>query len=270
MNSDFFSSLMSRLSDEFDAPETRGKPLQERAKVTAALEIALQDILDIVKPDLVIEVGAFEADFSQKMIKRFPGIEVVALEANPRVYSHFAETISKTGVRYINAAADTEAGTVSFYVPEVIAGNKMPAIGRMGSLHEVGLRDSQVTMLDVKAVKLDDITRELNSTKACLWIDAEGAVDRVLIGAKESLKKTGVIYCEIESSPVWKEQTLAGSILDMLQNHGFIPIARDCQKWFQYNVLCLRSDLVDNPAIQTIAYNYCTRALELFKASTKD
>lgn len=33
--------------------------------------------------------------------------------------------------------------TSRFYIPEVIAGTAKPYVGRMGSLHEVGYRDSR-------------------------------------------------------------------------------------------------------------------------------
>ena len=56
---------IAQLSVCFDDPDTREKPLSEREPITQMLAATLRDIIAHVSPDMVVEVGAFEAAFSQ-------------------------------------------------------------------------------------------------------------------------------------------------------------------------------------------------------------
>ena len=262
-DSPFFEN-MSRLTEAFDKIETRDKPLVERAPITASLEAYLEHVIATIMPDFFLEVGAFEASFSRMMKSRYPEALVYAIEANPRVHQHFREEVEASGVNYIHMAADSKEGEVTFFIPEVIAGNKMPYTGRMGSLHEVNLRASESSTVTVNALPIDDLIASVKSDSICMWLDVEGALKRVLDGASITLSRTSILYCELESSPVWKDQSLSPEIVNILANAGLFPIARDCQKWFQHNIIFIRSDLLDNEFLAASAKEYADKAIQIF------
>lgn len=239
-------SNVRKLNEVFDTFETRLKPLSERLVITNRLEDELDEIIDLVRPDLFLEVGAFDARFSRKMKRKFPNVPAIALEANPRVYNNFYSQAAIDGVDYRNCAATSKRETVKIHIPEQIAGKKMPEIGSMGSLLEVGLRDSRTISVEVMGMPIDDILQEHSFENACAWIDVEGFTDQVLLGGRKTIDKCSIIFVELESSPVWKGQVLADEIIHLLDDSGFEYVARDCQKWFQFNAVFLRHGMMQH------------------------
>lgn len=254
----------AELDTLFDDVSNRAKSLKEREPITFLLDSLLEQIAKLAPPDLVAEVGAFEASFSTKMKTAFPEVSIIALEANPRVFEHFAPKVLPSGVNYIHCAAGAEHGTVDIHIPTVIAGKDMPTIGRMGSLLEVGLRDSKTIKVKVPCDTLDNILAEEVFQNACVWIDVEGFVAQVLRGATSTLQRTQIIYVELESSPVWEHQTLSHEVIETLQSTGFTMIARDCQKWFQYNAIFVRDETLGIAGVQELIKKYISQAKALF------
>jgi FkbM family methyltransferase len=243
MSVENYENVMESLDLGFDSPDDRSKPLSEREPITSELERLLKRFICHIRPELFVEIGAYEASFSVEMKDKFPDVPVIAIEANPRVYEKFSRKLYGTGVDYLNLAIDKEGGFKSFYIPEKIAGNDMPFAGRMGSLREVGLRDSQTTQVTVISETLDSLLKDRVESNMCLWIDVEGAAERVISSAQKTLERTSIVYVELESSPVWKDQALDDEVSLFLKSSGFIPVARDCQKWFQKNVLFVSRSL---------------------------
>lgn len=236
-------NYISELNALFDNAETRSKPLSQRKPITDLLDVLLEEIIEDIRPDLVLEVGAFEAAFSQKMKRKYPDVPVIALEANPRVFEYYSKNIRPTGVEYKHIAAGAMKGHVDIFIPTSIAGKEMPQIGRMGSLLEVSLKDSRTERATVPCDTIDNIISDIDFGNACIWVDVEGFVEQVLSGAKTTLSKTQIIYAELESSPVWSGQTLAPAVIDKLEKIGFVMMARDCQKWFQFNAIFVRAEI---------------------------
>ncbi|MEJ8572066.1 FkbM family methyltransferase [Microbaculum marinum] len=257
---------VAELNRIFDDPATRDKPLKEREPITKILEETLYEIIDIADPGIFVEVGAFEGSFSKQMKAKYPDRPVIALEANPRVYAHFFEDLNAADVSYHNLAASSSNGPMKMYIPTVIAGKEMPKIGRMGSLLQVGLRDSETTEVMVSAVTLDQFLAGKDLKGGCFWIDVEGALDQVLAGARNALKDAAIVYAEIEIAPVWKEQALSQSVIDTLATIGLELAARDCQKWFQYNALFLNKSLQEDPRVQDLLTRFYENGLSIFKS----
>lgn len=258
---------VARLSEIFDDPETRTVPLSKREPITKLLEKELSEIIDIIRPDFFLEVGAFEAEFSQRMKKKYPEVPAVAVEANPRVYAHFCQTVKSSGVEYVNYAATSKKETVDIHIPEIIAGKEMPAIGRMGSLLEVGLRDSSTTSASVQGLPVDDLVGDRDFCNGCMWVDVEGFLKEVLDGAFQTISRCDIIYTEMEISPVWKSQTLAPDNIARLENLGFDLVARDCQKWFQFNALFLRRRIYNRDEVAQRIANFTQAAEKQFIGS---
>ena len=261
--------MSDQLDALFDDPSTRSLPLTARNLVTDHLETTLKRIIDLVQPDLFVEIGAFEAAFSIQMRKRFPASPVIAFEANPRVAALHGDKARAAGVDYREAAVADADGSVTFNIVEVVAGKDMPFENRMGSLHDLGLRDSRTTPVTVKAQRLDSALQDTAAQRACLWIDVEGAATAVVRGAPVTLARTAIVYCEVESSQVWKEQDLDDVLMRNLAEAGFVLVARDCQKWFQKNCLFLRETLAGDPAVGTLVDAFRADAATTFSAAVK-
>lgn len=251
-------SMMERLDAAFDDAAFRTLALSERQKITALAERLFGELIDIVRPSVIAEVGAFEADFSRKMHAKYQDARIYAFEANPRVYEQFAGELLKGGITYIHVAVGASTGTVTIHVPVQIANKAMPFVNRMASLHVVGLRDSKTTAIEVPLDTLDNLLGAEISTRRCaLWIDVEGAVDQVLEGAAKTLAQTDLVICELESSQVWNGQVLGADIRRRLGDLGFSMVARDCQKWFQYNAIFVRTSVLQSNARFQERVNTC-------------
>jgi FkbM family methyltransferase len=257
-------AYVSELTALFDDVSQRSKPLSKREPITKLLDQLLEEIIEELRPDLILEVGAFEASFSQKMKRIYPEATVIALEANPRVFEHFHSTIEETGVKYKHVAAAASSGIVDIHIPTIIAGKDMPRVGRMGSLLEVGLRDSVTEKVSVPCDAIDNILQEEIFAKGCIWIDVEGLLKQVLDGATGTVARCDILYAEMEISPVWKGQTLAHENISRLESLGFELVARDCQKWFQFNALFLRKGLVNELELDGRLANFNAAAKSLF------
>jgi len=247
----------------FDDPAHRAISPKMRQPLTRAIESLFDDLIDLLGPETIVEVGAFEAAFALRAKSRHPDADVVALEANPRVHAHFADRLKDSGVDYRHLAAGTEARDATIHIPEVIANTAMPHVGRMGSLHVVGLRDSRTVAVIVPMLPLDEIIPGARAPIA-LWIDVEGAAAEVMDGAAATLAATDLLICEVESSPVWQGQTLDRAVRERLAQAGFILAARDCQKWFQYNAVFARPALLKRDGATERIDDYRREALDIW------
>jgi len=219
--------MVARLDSVFVMDGAAELTRHERAEVTGLLEKTLYDIVGIVEPGMFVEVGAFDASFSCRMKARYPDARCLALEANPRVFERFRDEIQAKGVDYMLLAAAAESGNVDLYIPEVIAGNARPHVNRMASLNQIRAKNSTMVKTSVPAITLDKLLAPTSPERLCMWVDVEGAIDKVLEGAQRTLERTDVIYCEIEERQVWKDQVLAPAILTKLEMSGFVMVARD-------------------------------------------
>ncbi|HEX4870678.1 MAG TPA: hypothetical protein VFV27_00025, partial [Nevskiaceae bacterium] len=82
-----------------------------------------------------------------------------------------------------------------------------------------------------------------------LWIDVEGALDQVLAGAQATLSRCDAVYVEVETAAAWPGQMIDVDVIHHLGQHGLLPVGRDIQRSWQYNLLFVherhyRSNLV--------------------------
>ena len=237
------ASATERLDALFSGGGVTKLSREQRAGVTALLEQALDDVVGIVAPGMFVEVGAFDAAFSRRMKARYSDARCVALEANPRVFDRFQDEVRATGVDYLHLAASAGSDNINFFIPETIAGCDRPHVSRMGSLNKISAKNSTMAEVTVPAIALDDLLVHTPADQICMWIDVEGAMDKVLDGASRTLERTALIYCEIEERQIWKDQLLASEVLARLEKAGFVMVGRDFQTPIQFNALLMRTDL---------------------------
>jgi hypothetical protein len=109
--------------------------------------------------------------------------------------------------------------------------------------------DATYTEFDVQATTLDAFVDahvpDWRDRPVFLWVDVEGASDRVLAGAARLLSRTRAIFLETEGFDFWQDQADCGAVVTKLVRAGFLPVARDREFGDkQFNILFVHQDVV--------------------------
>jgi len=218
----------------------------EKARSVRDLSRLFFQVGSILGVDLFVEAGAKDAASSRRARRRIDPNRIVAFEANPYVYDRFAEANSgEAGVEYEHLALSEEPGSVTFNV--MCSDDGTPkANGQASLLKREGQSDDGFVEVTVDATTLDRYFERDDFARAALWVDVEGAAHAVLSGASDTLRRTAVVMIEVEDRPYWGEkQWLREDIAAFLYRHGLVPVARDFQSRYQYNIVFVRSDLLN-------------------------
>lgn len=200
-------------------------------------------ILQVLQPDATIEIGAYDAEFSQRMATVLDGKNVWAFEALPRIYETFKEDLNH--INYVNLA--------------VSDGNKKVTFGELPFDKKAGLLSGassflqrteplDATMIEVDAMTVDSIV-EINNIKGkiALWIDCEGANREVLTGAVDTLKNAVSVYIEVENVEVWEGEWLKDDTVQFLVSNGFTCIDESIGTTdIQNDLIFVRNNLVSS------------------------
>lgn len=210
-----------------------------------AVEKFFFQLCKVFLPELFIEAGAKDASISRRARRYLPEARIVAFEANPHNFTVYAPQIDKKDrLEYLNLALDEKSGTVQFQL-QIEADEKRVAAeaGHHSLLKRVDV-PSKYEEVSVPAVSLDEFF--VNDLASCaLWIDVEGAASRVLEGAKQVLGAATHMLIEVEDRALWTGQWLRPQVLTFLGDAGFTPVVRDFQSRYQYNVLLVRTTLLE-------------------------
>jgi FkbM family methyltransferase len=239
-----------------------------RTTISDALTEQFFNIVEFLQSELVLEVGAHEASFSQEMRRRLPNATIFAFEANPHVHEKYKDHIYRScaDINYEWRAISDSDEELELFIPTSIRGVKRPLANRMGSLNL--LRNSKVegTVVRVPGGTLDGILSHHIGKSVALWIDVEGAVDRVLQGATLMMSTAQAVMCEVETASIWTKQATDNEILRIFEQFGLIPVLRDCVAQSQYNVILLRKEYVDDPLIATMVKTFEAQVAEILVA----
>ena len=90
-----------------------------------------------------------------------------------------------------------------------------------------------------------------------LWIDAEGALSRVITGGAQTIKNSTVIFAEVETECLWNDQATFKEVATQLNKLGFFPWLRDCEyEPEQFNVIFANYNLVDTTLLEKLAEQF--------------
>jgi FkbM family methyltransferase len=181
------------------------------------------------RPDIICDVGCFSGEDAIRFSAIAPESRLYAFEAN-----------SDNIVRYINnrpglervtieyAAVCEVDGEVSFHVLEATGGAE-DWRRAASSLNNRANNVPSVSVI-VPSVRLDTYFKNEIDTDSTfiLWIDVEGALDRVFAGAEKVLSQTILFRAEVERQEFWIGQKLAKEIISMAEDMGFVLL---CDSW---------------------------------------
>lgn len=209
---------------------------------------AFQDLVVHAGTTVTLEVGAFEADFSRWARATLPDARVVAFEANPYVHERFRAEVEAAGVEYAHACVGDTAGPVTLQVPRDFRSHPFAQVNQMASLATSIDTDVQ-EQVEVPGVRLHDVVPLGDDDVVAAWIDVEGALGRVLPGNEETLRRASVVFVEVETEPVWHGQWLDTDVAGWFRDLGMVPLLRDLQRPWQYNLVLVSADLARDPAV---------------------
>ncbi len=255
MTHDFLPQQQTLFDDPVisETPNRRGV----RVQIHSDLVDAFVNLVALTRPDVVAEIGAHEASFSQKIRTALPTSKIVAFEANPKVYEQFRSRtdFSSLGIDYRHEAVADIDGTVSFHI---VVGLLTGVIGQINAISSINLRANtavQSEMVEIPATTLDRAIAHMGES-FCLWIDVEGAQKQVLEGGKRVLPQVNSLMIEVEDYAFWNGQILNKNIESILAGHGLVPIMIDCEADRQHNVVFIQRQLLVNEGVATIIRQY--------------
>jgi len=213
-----------------------------------------------LQPQIFLDVGANDGAASLAVVDRLPGCEIHAFEANPDIYARSAPKLRLAGIQTWNLAVSDTAGPTTIYAPVTLSrcyvdGKIISA--RVQETSDTGrtsllLRDEDATYNEfpVEAITLDGFALGNlgagQGRRILLWIDVEGATDRVLAGAAHVLAQSLAAFVEVEGFRFWKNQADRGAVVAAFARHDFVPLARDREYGdFQHNVIFVHRTVLD-------------------------
>jgi FkbM family methyltransferase len=221
---------------------------EERGRSARLLAGFYSDLVTAIKPEVVAEIGAFDASFSREIKRRLPDTHAIAFEANPYNYETFAPDAVAAGVEYVHTAVSDSAGFATFNIIASHGDQQFARVKGVDSLLQRTFTGVTYEQVAVPATTADIVFGQSRfaTGRVCLWIDVEGAIEKVLRGATQTLYKAQSIMVEVEDYAQWEGQWLSANVDAVLAEYGFFPIARDFEYEHQYNVIYVKTEVTSN------------------------
>jgi len=253
---------MSRLSDlRFLAACFDLADPNERKRSAGELTSLYLDLVTAINPDVTVEIGAFDASFSQAIKQRLPQVRAVAFEANPYNFEEVASRVAAAGIEYVHKAVSDVDGTVTFNIMAAYGDDRFPRVKGNDSLLQRTAPGVAYEQVAVPSVTADTFfgQAEFAACRPCLWIDVEGAASKVLEGAANVLARTRSVLIEVEDYPHWEGQWLSQDVDAVLASHGLTPVARDFEYENQFNIVYVDSSTIDAHWLDLLLTRYYSR-----------
>lgn len=230
----------------------------ERLRSVADLERFFFRVAGVVQPELFIEAGARNAVSSIRARRHIADARIVAFEANPLNFNrHAGNPKFKTSkVEYLHQALSDSDGEITFNI-QIVKGQE--SADGQGSILRRNESAEGSKPAKVAATRLDTFFEPKSFSSACIWMDVEGATKEVLLGAEKILPAVKALYVEVEDKQVWDSQWLSGDVSAYLFEHGLVPVARDYQSRYQYNILFLSAESLNDARIRFVLSEHISR-----------
>ena len=234
-------------------------PPSEGPEGNRRLHEAFLSLFSILQPSIFLDVGANDGAASRAAREASPSCAVHAFEANPVIHAKHREKLENHGVHFWNLAITNQTGRTKVYAPRTLSrayvgGNVIAAsiiegedTGKTSLLRRN--EEASYTEFEVEATTLDAFMHshvpDWHERVIFLWVDVEGAGDRVLAGAERVLSQTRAIFLETEGFEFWQDQAESSAVVTQLIRAGFLPVARDREYGDkQFNILLVHQDVM--------------------------
>lgn len=233
--------LLSEL-ESAASPKSGGDAGKAAARRVTAVRRLFFELVKDSSIDCLLEVGAHQAETSRRFIELKPGARAVAYEAAPAIYRAALAMGLPSGMTLENCAIGARSGEARFFVPKD-EGHREWGSTRKRLLNPVSVQEIAVPMITLAEAGAR-ATAGRTDRNAALWIDVEGSVLDVLTGGAAFLRQqVGVIYTEVYDTAVYENSGTILRLLELLLDSGFIPVARDNQWRWAWNLLVVHEDV---------------------------
>ena len=189
-----------------------------------SLEKQLSTILKLSKIDVVFDIGANEGQFARGIREHGYSGKIISfdpLTSARKTLLSFASRDPSWQVHEQSAIGDQD-GEIEIH----ISGNSVSSsvLPMLESHSSAAVGSAYVGSERVPIFKLDSIANRYleKNSNLFLKIDTQGYEWQVLDGARETLKRTQGVLCELSLVPLYHEQRLWRDIVDRLDQQGFM------------------------------------------------
>ncbi len=240
---------MIRSSAFITNPANPAYPYEQMDLRNRLLSDLFDKFLIAFEPKIVCDIGAMDGKESRRFLDLQPSAQIFAFEANPTNYEKYFkgnDTISCERFNIDNVAISDQCGLVEFNVLDTKECDEEWRHGASSLL--VRTDNLSCRTITVNSVTLDEYFSEMDIKEQsfALWIDVEGALDKVVAGAQNILPQTIFIKAELEIEECWKNQKLADEMLEILNSLGFCCIANSFipRAYKQYDAIFLNKNMM--------------------------
>lgn len=199
-------------------------PFQKMNGRDALLREIFDNFCKMYQPSYICDIGAFNGDESFRFAAAMPDSTVVAFEASPRNYKQFYLDSNRfadvPNFHVLHRAIADYNGEITFNVLDAGESSDWRRAANSILSRTDGVASTAVT---VPCSTLDACfgANVIKRNTFALWIDVEGALDKVLAGATEVLKRTLFLRAEVEWKELWAGQVLAPQLKELISAYGF-------------------------------------------------
>ena len=221
----------------------------ERVGTVDALTTLFFELVEQLGVERFVEAGAKDGTASIRAAA-LPSVAVaVAFEANPYTFERFNPQLREHGVEHEHKALSDREGVVDFLV-RLNAEGRPISDGQASLLERFDYSPGHVRVA-VDAVTLDGYFASAPGIRTAIWMDVEGATSMVVRGGSRLLAETEVAIVEVEERVSWEGQEwLRVDVVREMRRLGLVPIARDRQSRFQFNIVFVRKERRRHPSVE--------------------
>ena len=169
----------------------------------------------------ILDIGANEGQFADKMLLLFPDAVIYSFEPIPETFVLLQKNFENVKrLKTINLALGDSTGEISFNKNEYTPSSSLLTLSEKHvESFDYAVKTNPIT---VKIDKLDNVmSSEKLDFPLLIKIDVQGFEDKVIKGGLEIIKKADLILCEVSFAELYKGQLLFAEIYEMLRDLGY-------------------------------------------------
>lgn len=172
----------------------------------------------------ILDIGANEGQFADKMHAVFPSATIYSFEPIPETFSILQKNFEKIPqIKPVNLAIGDVPGEIEFNKNESTASSSFL---EMTSQHTDNFYFAVETApIKVKVDSLENAMKDKSIVFPLLIkIDVQGFEEKVIKGGMEVIKKADLVFCEVSFVELYKGQSLFEKTFQTFKDLGFVYV----------------------------------------------
>lgn len=169
----------------------------------------------------IVDIGANEGQFADRMRCLFPEARIFAFEPIPLVFEKLQENFQgDENFRAYNLGLGSEIGSMEIQVNEYSPSSSFLSLNSTHIQHFEEAVKTSPTLVQIDT--LDSVMAHVDlSGRVLIKLDVQGFEDKVIAGGKDTISKAHMIICELSFVELYKNQPLFEDIYESLRKLGF-------------------------------------------------